>query len=216
MNSVDCERWSGDLALASMGGLDAGERMALDAHLSGCPDCRRELAELESVSKALVLADPIQVDPSFQREPRAGSAGPPIPVPVPVPPLRSRRRFRWAPGGLGVAAVLAGASLLWLGPLSTHGITIPLLGTKDVQATAVLTAEHWGTDLSLQVAGQPAGGVYHVSMESTAGRWWQAGSYHSENGSVHVELACGVNPTKVDRIWIENSSGHLVLHAYIG
>jgi hypothetical protein len=216
MNSVDCERWRGDLALASMGGLDAGEKLALDAHLAGCSECRQELAELESVIKALALADPVQVDPGFQREPRTRSPRPPIPVPVPVPPLQARRRFRWALGGLGVAAVLAGASLLWLGPLSAHAITIPLRGTKDVQATAVLTAEHWGTDVSLQVAGQPAGGVYHVSMESTAGTWWQAGSYHAEKGAVHVELACGVNPTKVDRIWIENSSGQVVLHAYIG
>ncbi|HUY08127.1 MAG TPA: hypothetical protein VMW80_01575 [Candidatus Dormibacteraeota bacterium] len=211
MNSLDCERWRGELALASTSRLDADEQLALDAHLSACSECRRDLGELESVIKELALADPVQVDPGFRVRPSGGPALPPGPVPA----LRPKRRRRWALGGAGVVAVLAAAGLLWLGPRSAQGITIPLRGTKDVQATAVLTAQHWGTDLSLQVAGQPAGGVYHVSMESRAGTWWQAGSYHSENGSVHVELACGVNPTKVDRIWIEDSSGRVVLHAYL-
>jgi hypothetical protein len=211
MSAPNCEQWRGDLAMATIGRLDAPEQLALDAHLSTCTSCRAELLELGSVAKALELADPAEVDPRFRRHLGVSSDR----LQAPAPPVRSRLRFRWALGGLGVAAALAAASLVWLGPFSSRDITVALRGTAGVQATAVLTPEHWGTDLSLQVTGQPAGRVYRVSMESGIGTWWQAGSYRSESGSVHVELACGVSPTKVDRIWVEDSTGKVVLQAYL-
>jgi len=212
MSPLDCERWRGDLALAAIGRLETPERLPLDAHLSACASCQEELAELHAVAQSLELADPVRVEPGFLRQPSIRSSG--RPAPDQLPATRSRPRFRWALGGLGVAT-LAGASLLWLGPFTSPGMTVALHGTQGVQATAVLTSEHWGTGLSLQVAGQPAGRIYHVSMESRTGTWWQAGSYRSESGSIHVELACGVSPSKVDRIWIENPSGRVVLRAYL-
>jgi hypothetical protein len=212
MSSVSCESWRGDLAMAAIGRLEAPEQLALDAHLSTCPGCRSELAQLESVARVLELADPVEVAPDFRSQPRVPAES----SPARAAAGRSWLRVRWALGGLGVAALLTGASLIWLGPFSSRDISVSLYGSKDVQATAILTAEHWGTDLSLQVAGQPSGQVYRVSMESKTGNWWQAGSYRSERGPVHVELACGVDPTKVDRIWVEDSSGQVVLHADLG
>ncbi|MGH7643501.1 MAG: zf-HC2 domain-containing protein [Candidatus Dormibacteria bacterium] len=208
----DCDQWRGDLSLAAIGRLGASDRLALDAHLATCRGCSSELAELETVGHVLALADPLLVDPEYNRPPAISAAGAP-PASKPATP-RLRHSLRWALGGLGVA-VLAGASLLWLGPLFDHDISVTLHGSRGVQATAVLTAEHWGTDLSLQVAGQPAGRVYHVSMESRSGTWWQAGSYRSESGAVRVDLACGVSPTQVDRIWVEDGSGRIVLRAYL-
>lgn len=214
MTPLDCERWRGDLAMAAVDRLEAPERRALATHLAACASCRGELAELESVARALVLADPALVQPGLQSVP-SPRPGPSLAL-APAPSVHHRPRLRWALGGLGVAAALAAATLLWLGPMSPQAITVSLRGSKGVQATAVLTAEHWGTDLSLLVAGQPAGDIYRVSMESTAGTWWQAGSYRAENGSVHVDLACGVDPRQVDRIWVENSAGRVVLQAYLG
>lgn len=213
MTSPSCESWRGDLAMAAVGRLDARERGPLQAHLDACPRCRSELADLESVSRTLVLADPTRVEPTLESSPR------PEPGPLrrtnPGRPGR-RARVRWALGAIAVAGSLAAATLLWFGPPgSPRSISLSLSGTEGVHATAVLTAEHWGTEVSLAVGGQPEGTVYHVSMESRQGTWWQAGSYRATAGTAHVELACGVAPAKVDRIWVRDSQGQVVLWGYL-
>jgi len=213
MTPLDCEFWRGELAMAALGRLPAPERLALDGHLAACASCRGDLAELTSVNQALELADPAVVQPDWPGP--TGSRPAAGPAPALAGSWRSRLRRRWALGGLAVVAALAGATLFGLRPMPPPGITVALHGTQGVQASAVLTAEHWGTDVSLQVAGQPAGRVYHVSMESTTGAWWPAGSYRSEQGGFHVELACGVDPTQVERIWVEDTAGQVVLRAYV-
>jgi len=206
MTAADCERWRGDLAMAAVGRLDGSARRALTAHLDDCPSCRSELAELESITKSLALADPSRVEPQPEkaRSPRSGAG------------LTAWRlpRARWALGGVALAAVAA-ATLLWLSGGSSSPITVSLHGSQGARATAVLSAEHYGTEVSLVVAGQTPGAVYHVSMESSSGTWWQAGSYRAVRGTEHVELACGVAPDKVDQIWIENSTGQVVLQASV-
>jgi hypothetical protein len=52
-------------------------------------------------------------------------------------------------------------------------------------------------------------------MESRSGTWWQAGSYRATRGTAHVQLTCGVASNQVDQIWIENSSGEVVLQATV-
>ena len=214
MSSPSCENWQGDLALAALGRLESDEQMALSAHLSGCTSCRTELAELESVIPDLALADPRELATGFEKQAKRPWGPSRLPAPGRIARL-GRPRPQWALGGLGAAVVLAVATLLSLGTFSSTGRAVTLHGMSGVQATAVLTAEHWGTDLSLQVTGQPPDQVFRVAMQSTSGTWWQAGSYRSENGSVHVQLACGVDPTKVNRIWIENTQGKVVLSAYL-
>jgi hypothetical protein len=109
----------------------------------------------------------------------------------------------------------AAATLFWVSGSSTSPITVSLHGSQGARATAVLSAEHYGTQVSLLVADQTPGAVYHVSMESRSGTWWQAGSYRGTRGTEHVELTCGVAPQKVDQIWIENSGGEVVLQATV-
>jgi hypothetical protein len=47
-----------------LGGLDRADRDALDAHLAGCPDCRREITHLDPVPQLLRAApDPARVAP---------------------------------------------------------------------------------------------------------------------------------------------------------
>jgi anti-sigma factor RsiW len=207
MTAPDCERWRGDLAMAAVGRLDGSERRALTLHLDQCPSCRAELAELESITKSLALADPSRVEPRPERVADSWGAA----------RLTTWRlgRARWALGGVALAAVAA-AAFFWLGTGSSSPITVSLHGSLGARATAVLSAEHYGTEVSLLVAGQSPGAVYHVSMESRSGTWWQAGSYRATRGTEHVELACGVAPKKVEQIWIENSSGEVVLQANVG
>jgi hypothetical protein len=207
MTAPNCERWRGDLAMAAVARLDGAGQRALTAHLDGCPSCRRELVELDSITKSLALADPSRVEP--QPEKAAAS--------WPAARLTAWRlpRARWAAlGGVALAAVAA-ATFFWVSGGASSPISVSLHGAHGARATAVLSAEHYGTEVSLLVAGQTPGAVYHVSMESSSGTWWQAGSYRATRGTEHVELACGVAPNKVDQIWIENSSGEVVLQATV-
>ncbi|MGC1184649.1 MAG: hypothetical protein WBA31_05785 [Candidatus Dormiibacterota bacterium] len=208
-----CESRQGSLAMVAIGRAHLWTRLRLQAHLSSCVSCREELDELRSVVKALECADPsrvaaMQPSPSPQH-PERGLAV----------PGRSRdgafRRGRWALGGLvGVVIAVTGGALVWLNVGRPPG-AITLHGSQGIQASATLSREGWGTELSLEVKGQPAGHIYHVQMESRSGTWWQAGSYKSESGEVGVHLACGVAPNQVERIWVENSSGRVVLSAEV-
>lgn len=192
--------------MAAVGRLDGSERRALTAHLDGCPSCRSELVELESTTKSLALADPARVEPRLETAPGPRSGARPIRWRLPRAP--------WALGGLALVGVAA-AALFWLSGGSANPVTVSLHGPQGARATAILSAEHYGTQVSLSVADQTPGAVYHVSMESRSGTWWQAGSYRGTKGTEHVDLACGVAPQKVDQIWIENSSGEVVLQATV-
>jgi anti-sigma-K factor RskA len=67
------EQFADDLSLYALGALQGEERLAVEKHLQDCPDCRRELAQLQGDLGLLAL-----------------SAG------GPKPPLRSRERLMTA------------------------------------------------------------------------------------------------------------------------
>ena len=62
MSTAACEHARGQLALFTLGRLPDNERLALEAHLDGCEDCRSELAGLSGLSSALSAADPDRID----------------------------------------------------------------------------------------------------------------------------------------------------------
>src|SRR5262245_11152948 len=65
MTADACREWRGALAAAALGREDAGEQIALRAHIDGCAACRAELDELLAVARALPAADPDRLtDPS--------------------------------------------------------------------------------------------------------------------------------------------------------
>ena len=64
------EQFAEDLALHALGTLQGAERVALEKHLEGCSDCRRELEELRGDMALLALS----------------TAGP-------TPPRRARQRL---------------------------------------------------------------------------------------------------------------------------
>ncbi|HVC40050.1 MAG TPA: hypothetical protein VNH20_08820 [Candidatus Dormibacteraeota bacterium] len=214
MSPSDCERRRGDLAMAAAGRLSDLEAGRLETHLSSCPQCERELEQLRTVARALELVPPAALAAAWPPGTGKGSAlG--VPPPLRAGSPRSLRRRR-AVGGIMAAAAFASAALFWFSSAARPGLAVSLHGTRSVQASAVLTREQWGTDLALQVAGQPPGRLYQVSMESKSGTWWQVGSYRSESSPSHVQLACAVAPSQVERIWVENSAGRVVLRAYLG
>jgi predicted anti-sigma-YlaC factor YlaD len=211
-----CDHWHGLLAFEVVGQLSEGDRLALSAHLDGCQACRDERQDLAGLARILPAADPDHLeshDVPFELQSAVFTR-----LRADARRHRRVRGTRYLLGG-AVAAVLAVALVLGLsGPGTTPGAghTVALTGGSGVKASARLTSEAWGTAIHLQETGQPGGEVLTVSMRSTAGSWWAAGTYRTVTGrTVQVDLACGVPWSKIASIWVRDKTGRTVLKGYV-
>jgi hypothetical protein len=211
-----CDHWQGLVALEIVGQLVDEDRPALSAHLDGCPSCRDERDDLVALARILPAADPGHL----------GTHDVPVELQSAVfERLRTdaRRRARVAGAryvlGAVAAAVVALALVVGLsGPAVAPGAgqTVALHGGDGVTASARLTPEPWGTAIHLQETGQPGGEVLTVSMRSTTGSWWAAGTYRTVTGrTVRIDLACGVPVSKITSIWVRDKTGRTVLVGYL-
>jgi hypothetical protein len=131
------------------------ERVRVDEHLASCPDCRRELAELQDVSALLADLPLAQVErlgllagDDLQR-PRRGRGR-----------LKRPRLRRWA-AVVGAAAaiivlVVAVAALGAGGPTPSQPRSVIATGRNDklrVSARATLQQRAWGTTAMLRLRG---------------------------------------------------------------
>jgi len=105
---------------------------------------------------------------------------------------------------------------LSLGGTVPAGRTVALTGGRGVHASLRLTSEAWGTSLHIEESGERGGQVFWVSMRTTSGTWWNAGSYRTVSGrAVQVDLACALGLANIRSLWVRDSTGHVVLHAYL-
>lgn len=212
LNPATCEHWRGLMALDVVGQLDDAERLALDAHVEGCAECRDQRAELAGLPGALAVADPHHMETS-DLPPALHQA---VVTRLRADARRDRRRRRARVVNLSAAAaVVAAAVLVGLQPWQgAPGRTVPLTGTPGVLASVTLVPEAWGTKVQLQETGQAGGQVLTVSMRSSSGRWWQAGTYQTVAGrTVSVDLACAVPASSVYGVYVRNAAGRTVLRA---
>jgi hypothetical protein len=213
-----CDHWHGLLAMEVIGQLAEEDRLALNAHLDGCQACRDERGDLAGLARVLPAADPGHLgghDVPFELQSAVFGR------------LRSdarrdlrARRVRYALGGVAAASVAAVALVVGLsgspGAPGPREITVALHGSNGVAASAVLTSRPWGTAIHIQEAGQPGGQDLSVSMRTTNGSWWAAGTYRTVTGhTVQVELACAVPTSKITQIWVRNKAGQTVLRGYL-
>ncbi len=114
--------------------------------------------------------------------------------------------------GSGVGAGVASGPVR--GGSTAIGTDVALTGEAGVTATARLEARTWGTKVVLSESGEPGGQVLTVSMKTSSGRWWVAGSYQTgaEGGAVRVELTCAVPPRAITDVWVTDQSGRTVLN----
>jgi anti-sigma-K factor RskA len=91
----------------ALSALEAADERALNEHLVGCAECRRDLAEWEAVSASLALsADPFEPSPQLRKKILES-------VSSVVPFARPQRNLWQRLGSLGsIAAVLAFAALV--------------------------------------------------------------------------------------------------------
>jgi hypothetical protein len=211
-----CDHWHGLLALEIVGQLEEKDRMALSAHRDGCQACSDERRDLAGLTRILPAADPDAL----------GGHEVPFELQSAVfdrlrADARHHHRVRGARWGVGAVAAAVVALALVFGlsgsprPPGT-GYTVALKGASGVRASARLTSQPWGTAIHLQETGQPGDQVLTVSMRSTSGSWWEAGTYRTVTGhAVSVELACGVPWSKISSIWVRTEAGKTVLRGYL-
>jgi predicted anti-sigma-YlaC factor YlaD len=210
-----CDHWHGLLALEIVGQLVEEDRLALSAHLDGCPACRDEQHGLGGLSRILPAADPDHLeghDVPFELQSAVFDG-----LRAEVGHHRRRLAARYVLGAVAAAAVVV-AVVFGLSGSPTPppaGYTVALTGSAGVKASARLTSEPWGTAVHLRETGQVGDQVLSVSMRSTTGSWWGAGTYETVTGRpVQVDLACGVPLSKITTIWVRDKAGHTVLRGY--
>jgi hypothetical protein len=213
-----CDHWHGLLALEVVDQLDGADRLALSAHLDGCQECRDQRQDLAGLARILPAADPGHL------------GGHEVPFELQTAVFgrlasdargeRQRHRRRYGLGA-GVAASVAAVALA-IGLTGSPGasrpgqITVALHGSKGVEASARLTSTPWGTAVHIEESGQPGGQDLSVSMRTTKGSWWAAGTYRTVTGhAVQVDLACAVPTSKITEIWVRNKAGTTVLRGYL-
>jgi hypothetical protein len=82
---------------------------------------------------------------------------------------------------------------------------------SSITAKAVLVNQSWGTAVDFSERGLP-GGVYTVSMKTSAGAWWTAGTYRSISGrTVSATMACAVAMKDITGLRVVNAKGVTVL-----
>ncbi len=239
--------WRETLAVDAIGCAGPDESLRLEAHLRGCEGCRQEARSLQAVVAALGSVDSARVvdlagvpaHGTSRAVVPAAPAGGTASVDVLRPGRPSGRptgpRAAWAGFGrrtrgsiaAGVAAMAVAA--LVLGVMLTGGSGVPnmtrfhaaktvdLSGSAGIDATVSLTAHGEGTLATIHGSGGQPGEVLTVSMASSSGRWWVAGSYRASGGPAPavVHLTCGAPEGQITEVWVSDPSGRAVLSGYV-
>lgn len=102
------EQFADDLSLYALGALEGEERLAVEKHLEGCPDCRHELEQLRGDLAVLAVSVSGPKPPSRSRDRLMGAiAKEPRRTPVhPSTRILWWRAFEWAAAVAAVVVVL--------------------------------------------------------------------------------------------------------------
>ena len=209
-----CAQWSVEVSALALGALAPEERVALLAHLDGCPACSAALAELRGSVSLLDRADPERIG-ALAPAPR----GLDVRVLETVEGERARaarRRLltRWGLAAAALALIVAGGGAL----LSSRHAASPT-PTGDVvalgdaarpsqpQVTATLTAKAWGTAVELVVVGSEPGVVYRVWLADADGVRTPAGTFLGADRRLTVDTAAGLARPDAVSIGLSTDAG---------
>ncbi len=198
-----------------LGALEPAERAELDAHLTGCPACREELASYAGLPALLSRV-------SLQE----ATSDPPLPAPNGLPRLLSavenererhaRRLHRWQAATALITAAAAVAALLTVAPSLTHRAPAarPLVASEGVSASGQLRLEPrpWGTAVHLRLHHLPPAPSYTAwavddrGVRSAVATWGPTG-----DGSAEVTGATALPPARLRSLTISTDDGRSLL-----
>ncbi len=197
--------------------LDEHQRLAVDAHLAGCPGCRAELAEVRPAAEGLRLVDPGRLG---ARPAPPADLGERVLARIAAERRTRKPRPRWvAPVAAAAAALALGGGVGWWahpdpapgprGPLEAVAVRAP---DSRISASAELVPHTWGVEIKLTATGFDAGRPYRVAVTDAGGRRVSAGEFV---GTGAAELRCNLNSSvlrpQAQGFEVVDESGALVL-----
>ena len=211
MTPEPCEHFGGLIAMEVVGQISVDEQVALTAHVDGCSACREERRDLLVLPAVLVNGDP---DHFGEHE---------LPFRLQSAVLqqlrveerhehRSRRSRSIVLSAAAAAVVGIALTVSLLLSAGTGAKQVALEGAPNVHSFAKLTPEPWGTQVDLRESGQKIGQIVTVEMRTTSGTWWQAGTYRTASGTVHVTMGCALKLTSISGVGVRSHAGRLVLY----
>ena len=206
MKTDNCRERRESLGAYALEQLGDEERIALEAHLEGCPDCRAELEQLSQLVRPMSLADPARFDIAPSPSPTLAAR---VAAVIAAERRKERRRrvgFGFALGG-AAAAVATVLVLLVLPGDEAEGpeqhVTFADLPGK-LQVSAKLIPNAFGTEIHMYVKGVSSGTLCTVYMRGRNGERLSAGTfrYRWGDGSYPI-LSSALDLSKTKTMEIE-------------
>ncbi len=181
-----------------LGALDPAERAELEVHLGGCAGCRQELATLAGMPGLLGRIDAAEAEQASEPAPERlleRTLGELV--------RRRRRDSRRRTVAAAAAAVVltasgaGGALALTASQQRSAPVGSQTVRAADpssgVRASVQLRARPWGTQLTVNISGVPAGTRCRLVALGTGGRQEMAGTWQvSYTGSADVDGATAI------------------------
>jgi anti-sigma factor RsiW len=202
----DCTDTRQALGVYVLGAIEPAERSLVDRHLSGCRECRDELAGLAGLPALLsrVSADEVGRISREDAGPVPGGAAAPDDFAKSVLSLtaaRRRRNRRWQAVAAAAAVVVAAAGTVAGLRLASGGSPAVQPGTgaappagwqtarttsalRGIQATVRYSAEPWGVAVDVQISGLPAGSTCQLWVTDGHGVHLAAAGWTISNGDL--------------------------------
>jgi hypothetical protein len=187
MKTDGCRHWKEELGAYALGHLSDEQRVALEAHLEGCPACRAEADSLFAVSRLLPHADPERFGPAPQPPAELGKR---IAATIGSErrSKRRQRRLRFGLGFGGAAAATAMAVLaIFILSSGSEGDPEQHLAFRSlpsgVKIAATLEPQAFGTEIHMYVKGISSGTLCRVYMRGPGGEDVSAGTFRYRWGA---------------------------------
>jgi hypothetical protein len=182
MKTDGCRHRRESLGVYALGQLGDRERVALEAHLEGCPECRAEAEALLGVARLLPLADPARVESPAPRQPAAPGERIAASVGGERKILRQRRRrrrlgFTFAGAAAAAAIVLAVVFRPGGGEASPEQHVSFSSLPPGVKIGATLQPHAYGTEIRVYVHGMRSGTLCAVFLRGPGGTNVPAGTF---------------------------------------
>ena len=204
----------GSYVLGHLSDEEAGD---VRAHLTGCPSCRAELAEILPAAAALSRAP----------RPLQPPAAPPVDLGDRIEArirseerrTRSRATGRTAAvsaisAAAAAAVVVAGAELIRPEPAPDAPLeVVDVVETGGVAASAGLVDHTWGVEVELTASGLQRGERYDVTVLGQDGTAFDAGAFVGTDGEVRCSLNAAVLRDRAAAFVVLDEEGTEVLRA---